>query len=311
MTNKEYIPSVEPWALGEDLLEDTQNARNFIDTRHNVSASTQRGVNQRLGQVATKYTDIRAFVVSPIANAETPGRDTAHFKHVEGVVTLKDLHYGEYMKNERGTAIGLQAVAAFRDDMFDSLPFAMKRSIIDNGGLVNLPIDSHLKISYLPDLSSSITTPEDTLDQSTEPFEYMSYVRSVDALCNDLTEDSHPAARNIAALRLIEDMNYRHALVGNHVEVTGPNLRRPNPHKDGKFLRHFGTTQGILRKFVVGPYVNGDGDLRNGVQAVIWQPENIAMLQNSLTTAKDIDESSDTTFVPLMEPHSIVSIQSN
>jgi hypothetical protein len=308
MTNKEYTPSVEPWALGNDLLNDTLDARKFADLRYNLSANTQRGVSQRLGNTAIKYANILAFIKSPVANAEIPNHDTTmHFNNVEAVVTLKDIRYSKYIKDQSRTDIGLQLVAAFTDDMFQVLPPTARRSVIDSGGLINLPLNDDIKISYIPDQMTNLETPEQIAHTSSDSFDYMAHVRSIEALNSDFIQDAHPNARNAAAYKLLENMNYQHPLIGNSIEATSANLRRPNPLKDEGYLTYAGTVRGILRKFVTGPYVTEEGDVKSGVQAVVWRPEYISMIQNSLATPQQVDKSSDTTFIPLLEPHSIIA----
>ena len=309
--------SSDPWQFGEKLKSDATEINRFLEHRK-PSASTLEKLAPNLQELTEKYKDIPVYGSSPSMYSPVNGGVGYGLGFATGRLVGFSIDQLNPITGRRRTdprAIRLGVIALVGESMFRAgystdtepswrlnvLPEEVRKHYAKPGFIVGVPTGEEARFlkrhEYrIPEnISEVIEAPNRTVD----PCIIQETIDTINALGNGdaIDEAIDPIHRN-AILAEIDFLNKTSPFIGNSGTYNAPlswspSLVRPN----GSTLRRDKTVTGDFRKYIYGPYPDGDDNIKYAVQLVVYPHVMTDKVRTGALTPQQVDSTHATYIV--------------
>lgn len=273
-----------------------------------------------IGHLAAVYSNL--FVYAKAGDAQIPDEQGVGVGSFEGTGEIKGFSYGHYLSSKGMRESGLvmyMGLKGMNDIPASQLPWRnnVLRSVsgVEDADselfTVGLPVKIGQKVVKLTKKDETPQSVDELLSRvsegDSEPFDYMDYASRMDLVTDSLPVLKSDQVRSGIIYNELSAINERCPYIGRPVTITSGNIRTRHPEHDDRMLIVEAMAYGVLRKFIFASY-EVKGQLRVGLQAVIYPEDIAAMVYAGKITAQQADETV-ALYVPLSLPHELKVVE--
>jgi hypothetical protein len=306
--------------LGNELLAQAGEINSYANTHEGEYAL--RKTNLMLGRLAAKYSDVPIFAstsISLVPQEEGVGvglgeftgkiQDFTFISYPSSLLTPDVEHTGVVlnMTTPKLNDFNASTSNAWR---LNVLPEVLRDPSID-GFVIGIPLVEGQNIMQIGETDGEVTV--DSLSRSAEQrseYSYLRYVQQARALLGQRPAFNPrlDAARLRAMEKIMYDIVFECPYLGEVISIRSDYLRSPKPNGEAGFKVGSGAVSGVLRKFIYDTFEDyRTREWKSDVQAVLYSPEVALLVVEGKISAQEADLLPSTRFVPLSEPHVLMT----
>ncbi len=305
--------------FGHELITKAKEINEYMHRHEGPYALSKTSL--MLGRLAAQYRDIPVFVSATIAVVPDEHGVSAGMAEVTGAIS--GFSFDEYPasiltdKLDSGVVLnvstpsynGVHAKDA-EEWRLNVLPLELRNRSID-GFVINVPLIEGQDIVQIGEKPEEITA--DALSESPElhkQYSYKEYVDKINALTGQRpTVDIKLDAPRLQAINeLLHHMVFDCPFLGEVIAIKSEYIRSPKPNNEEGFKVVTGMIGGVLRRFALTAYQDyRTKQWKSDVHPVVYAERIAYMVATGEITPEFADSSPTTFFVPLSEPHMLVT----